>query len=84
MKPVEHRTVLAEAVERSLAWLESLETLGEPPFHVLVWDNGSSDGTARQVEARHPDVLVHACDRNLGVASGRNAAARARGECVRP
>jgi GT2 family glycosyltransferase len=61
---------------RTLSCLESLESLGDPAFHVLVWDNGSSDGTEQRVKARHPDVLVHHCDRNLGVASGRNAAAR--------
>jgi GT2 family glycosyltransferase len=42
---------------------------------VLLWDNGSTDGTAESVEASFPDVLVHRHGRNLGVASGRNAAA---------
>jgi GT2 family glycosyltransferase len=41
----------------------------------LVWDNGSKDGTGNAIRTAFPDVLVHEHDRNLGVASGRNAAA---------
>jgi GT2 family glycosyltransferase len=48
----------------------------EGPFDVLLWDNGSKDGTAAAVQAAFPSVLVHACPENLGVAGGRNAAAR--------
>ena len=43
--------------------------------HVLVWDNGSTDNTAEAVRAQFPDVHVHWHHTNLGVASGRNAAA---------
>ena len=42
----------------------------------LVWDNGSEDGTADAIGAAFPGVLVHRHQFNLGVASGRNAAAR--------
>jgi O-antigen biosynthesis protein len=42
---------------------------------ILLWDNGSADGTALQIRAEFPDVYVHAHPQNLGVASGRNAAA---------
>jgi GT2 family glycosyltransferase len=41
----------------------------------LVWDNGSTDGTADAIRERFPDVHVHWQPRNLGVAGGRNAAA---------
>jgi GT2 family glycosyltransferase len=41
----------------------------------LLWDNGSQDGTVDAVTAAFPDVLVHHHPTNLGVASGRNAAA---------
>jgi GT2 family glycosyltransferase len=61
--------------EVTLRCLASLAEVGEPSFQVLVWDNGSSDGTAPAVRARYPEVLVHEHPGNLGVGSGRNAAA---------
>ncbi len=42
---------------------------------VLLWDNGSQDNTAGIMRRDFPGVLVHAHPTNLGVASGRNAAA---------
>jgi O-antigen biosynthesis protein len=56
---------------RALAALERARGAAE----VLLWDNGSTDGTAEAVEAAFPRVLVERHPRNLGVASGRNAAA---------
>ena len=41
----------------------------------LVWDNGSTDGTAEAIREQFPDVHVHWQPQNLGVAGGRNAAA---------
>jgi len=61
--------------ERTLQCLESLLAIQEPPFNVLLWDNGSEDGTAEAVNISFPDVMVHQHPQNLGVASGRNAAA---------
>jgi GT2 family glycosyltransferase len=55
--------------------LDGLREVGEPPFQVLLWDNGSSDGTADAVRLAYPEVLVHQHPGNLGVGSGRNAAA---------
>ncbi len=58
--------------------LECLRTLFEntsDPLNVLLWDNGSRDGTARAVREAFPQVLVHRHPTNLGVASGRNAGA---------
>ncbi|MDH3413009.1 MAG: glycosyltransferase [Gammaproteobacteria bacterium] len=46
-------------------------------FAVLVWDNGSRDGTADAIATDYPDVEVRSSDVNLGVAGGRNAAAAA-------
>jgi GT2 family glycosyltransferase len=60
--------------EKTLATLQSLFDAGEEAS-VLVWDNGSRDATAAEVESRFPHVLVHRHPTNLGVASGRNAAA---------
>jgi GT2 family glycosyltransferase len=61
--------------DRTLQCLSSLLALGEPAFDVIVWDNGSQDGTAEAVGKSFPQVLVHYNPSNLGVASGRNAAA---------
>lgn len=61
--------------DSTLACLASLKRVKEPPFEILVWDNGSSDGTAGAVEASFPSAHLHAHARNLGVASGRNRAA---------
>lgn len=55
--------------------LKSLLSLQEPPFEVLLWDNGSTDGTVEAVHEAFPEILVHHHPTNLGVASGRNAAA---------
>ena len=59
--------------------LECLATLlrgGDMPFKVLVWDNGSQDETLVAVNHTFPEVLFHYSETNLGVAGGRNAAAR--------
>lgn len=58
--------------DRTLACLESL-TSGLPDFaRILVWDNGSVDGTQEAIHLRYPDVIVRHHPSNLGVASGRN------------
>jgi GT2 family glycosyltransferase len=62
--------------DRTLRCLESLLGSGEPLFHVLVWDNGSQDDTISAIQDRFPNVLAHHHPDNLGVASGRNAAAK--------
>lgn len=64
--------------EQTLRCLRRLLALApvEGPFDVLLWDNGSVDGTAAAVAEEFPEVLVEACPENLGVAGGRNAAAR--------
>lgn len=64
-----------DACEMTLRCLGSLITQEGADFRVLLWDNGSSDGTAEAVRRAYPDVLVHRHPSNLGVASGRNAAA---------
>jgi GT2 family glycosyltransferase len=45
-------------------------------WNVVVWDNGSVDGTVDAVRAEFPHVHAHLHPENLGVASGRNAGAR--------
>lgn len=61
--------------EKTLRCLADLRAQEGAPFDIVLWDNGSGDGTAERVRAEFPQVLVHAHPVNLGVASGRNAAA---------
>jgi GT2 family glycosyltransferase len=61
--------------EKTLGALASFRAITHPPFKLLLWDNGSDDGTAQAVREAFPEVLVHQHGTNLGVASGRNAAA---------
>jgi GT2 family glycosyltransferase len=62
--------------DKTLQCLSSLRAVKRPHFQIVLWDNGSSDGTAEAVRAAFPEVLVHYHSSNLGVASGRNAAAK--------
>jgi GT2 family glycosyltransferase len=62
--------------DKTLQCLSSLRAVKRPSFQIVLWDNGSSDGTAEAVGAAFPEVLVHCHSSNLGVASGRNAAAK--------
>ena len=61
--------------DRTLQCLANLLAAQEPEFDVIVWDNGSQDGTAEAMRQAFPTVTVHHNPTNLGVASGRNAAA---------
>ena len=62
--------------ETTLACVESLIAGRRMPFNILVWDNGSNDGTLEALETAFPEVRVHCHTENLGVAGGRNAAAQ--------
>lgn len=61
--------------EMTLKCLADVRAQEGPPFDIVLWDNGSRDGTAERVRREFPEVLTHAHPENLGVASGRNAAA---------
>lgn len=61
--------------ETTLRLLESLAAASPEPPPVLLFDQGSTDGTLEAVHARHPEILTHRSPENLGVASGRNAGA---------
>ena len=72
-------TVIVLTFNQRQMTLECLATLAAqvgPPFAVLLWDNGSTDGTLAAVSSAFPAVHVHRSDTNLGVAGGRNAAAK--------
>ncbi len=61
--------------ETTLRALASFSDEDRRRHRFLVWDNGSSDGTAEAIHERYPEVHVHHHSANLGVAGGRNAAA---------
>jgi GT2 family glycosyltransferase len=67
--------------------LRLLQSFAEPDhlgIRILIWDNGSTDGTCSAVRAQFGEVDAHWHPTNLGVASGRNAAARMAIERYRP
>ncbi len=77
------RIALAIVSCNGRALLEScLASIGELDYpsdriEILVYDNGSSDGTIAWLEQNHPEVRVLAADRNEGFAAPCNRLARA-------
>ncbi|MFX0195029.1 MAG: glycosyltransferase family 2 protein [Candidatus Hodarchaeota archaeon] len=61
--------------ENTIQCLSSFRSVKSPPYRIIVWDNGSLDGTVDAVRDMFPDVLVYHHPNNLGAAAGRNAAA---------
>jgi GT2 family glycosyltransferase len=62
--------------DKTIACLSDLLANTDLPFQVLVWDNGSQDDTISAVKQSFPSVLTYYSETNLGVAGGRNAAAK--------
>jgi GT2 family glycosyltransferase len=62
--------------------LEALTTQEDPgpPWQVVVYDNGSDDGTQEWLRARHPEVRVLAGGRNVGFCRAYNELVGAVGE----
>ena len=48
----------------------------EAPAEIIVVDNASTDGTARLIRARYPEVRVIEAERNLGFAGGNRLGAQ--------
>jgi GT2 family glycosyltransferase len=61
---------------KTLECLSYLNSEPKMPFQILVWDNGSQDGTVEAIREAFPQVTAHLHSENLGVAGGRNAAAQ--------
>jgi O-antigen biosynthesis protein len=70
--------------EKTLQCLDALYKSSPTRHQVVVWDNGSTDETAVAICQSFPDTLVHEHPTNLGVASGRNAAAKLAIETFQP
>ncbi|MGH2536596.1 MAG: glycosyltransferase family 2 protein [Candidatus Promineifilaceae bacterium] len=60
-------------VDKTLACLESVRAQDYPDLSVLLVDNGSTDGTAEQVQAHFPQVEVIRLAENQGPTGGYNA-----------
>jgi GT2 family glycosyltransferase len=61
--------------EKTLECLSHVLEQEYPEFRVVLWDNGSQDGTVEAAQKAYPNVITHWNATNLGVASGRNAGA---------
>jgi O-antigen biosynthesis protein len=59
----------------TLAALASIDRGERGDVSIVLWDNGSTDGTVDEVRRHFPQVAVHHSAENLGVAGGRNAGA---------
>lgn len=70
--------------EKTLRCLESFQKVNSPSFGIILWDNGSQDGTTEAVQENYPDVQVHYHPENAGVAEGRNLAAAMAIELFQP
>jgi GT2 family glycosyltransferase len=70
--------------EATLRCLDSLARSGATALAVILFDNGSADGTAAAVRREHPGVRVIRSEHNLGAAAGRNEAAAAAIEQLDP
>jgi GT2 family glycosyltransferase len=62
--------------QKTLDCLFALFAGEEIPFKVLVWDNGSQDDTVAAINKSYPEVVTCYNQENLGVAGGRNGAAK--------
>jgi GT2 family glycosyltransferase len=84
--PLEETTDLKQAVqivvlnwngwEHTLRCLEALDELRHPSAHILVVDNGSTDGSERHLRNRRPDLEILQTGANLGYAGGNNIGLR--------
>jgi GT2 family glycosyltransferase len=70
--------------DTTLRCIESLVPANQYEYKILIWDNGSDDGTVQAIQETYPTVLTHHHEQNLGVAGGRNAAARLATELLDP
>ena len=58
--------------EDTLKCLDSLRRVEDPALHIVLVDNGSSDGSVAAVKSDYPEVVILANHTNRGCAGGRN------------
>lgn len=56
----------------TIACLESLASITYPNHHIIVVDNGSTDGSPERIREAVPDVELLTSSQNLGFAAGAN------------
>jgi GT2 family glycosyltransferase len=57
--------------------LDSLRALRRPPAEVVVVDSGSGDGSVALVREGYPEVVLDACEDNIGFCAANNRGIRA-------
>ncbi len=72
-EPVEIVVVNWNGLQQSRLCLRSLAALDYPGFHVVLVDNGSTDGSVDALRSECPDVAVLALGGNTGYAGACNA-----------
>lgn len=60
------------AFETTHDCIQSLKTVQEPAFDIIVVDNASADKSGDRIEALHPDVIVLKSPVNAGFTGGNN------------
>lgn len=61
----------------TLACLDSLSRQDYPDLHVIVLDNGSTDGSVEAIRRAHPEAELIALEQNLGYAGNNNTGIQA-------
>jgi len=62
--------------EKTLRCLESCRYINGIDHKIFLWDNGSADGVLEIVSAEYTEVKLYRSEKNIGVASARNACAK--------
>jgi GT2 family glycosyltransferase len=70
--------------EKTLRCLKSLEEISYSNYRIFLLDNGSTDNTIDAVKIKFPEVVTFYSAENLGVAIGRNFAAKKAFESFNP
>lgn len=62
--------------DHTLACLDSLARISDPPIRIVCADNGSTDGSVEAIRERHPSVHLIENGANLGFSGGNNVGLR--------
>jgi GT2 family glycosyltransferase len=62
--------------EFTIPCIHSLLAMSYPPWRILVWDNGSTDGSPDRIAQMFPQACVLQSPTNIGCSAGNNAGIR--------